>query len=857
MTTAAFNGYCTLGATVSSTSGLKSSNFLQGVIPQCKVTVYLTGTLTPATIYSNAGSGSLTNPFTANVNGSWLFFAAEGQGYDVVMSGGFQPNAYPYPVTLTDLMVGGGSGGGVTVCAPSNAIQIANTGATNLTCDSEITENTATHSIYVGGPVTGNSVSIGALNPMPSSWNLDTTTPLTAINSMTGAGSPSQVWTWNGTTGNWSPSGGGAYPGVTSDSNNGLTVVGNLASSSANQRSVGPVTSTTPYSGGAVPETVVQQVTSGGTDSTLNESRQISINNTQTTNTLGTAWAMNTTQHCYSPNDCIPFLSGTDSIGVTAVQNEGMNVHISLAEQGAVSGGTLGSPACTTTCVVSIAQTYGSTNAWGSGTEIIDLTHAYSTGAVTNISSPQVTGTGTNWDAAFGLTNAVAVTTAAINNPGSVNSFPRSNVTIPIGPVTGGGFTTGKACAFDNIDTSWQCFNVTAVGSGTITADVMGWPLTSGSVVAQGGLTGYGLSIDIDTVSPGNLKGYGNVTDQAVTGTIRQVRPIVSNQSGNIITVYVNSTGEAQFNTRAGSGVIISGAGLYHILPQVRVLDAKSTTSGLVDGTSMTTTPFVGTFNVGDTVEEAHYFAAKVTGINLLINNWQSMPGWGKGFSVTMSGTSATGGLAGLINNVNDPTIYSGLPSSLSMVTTPGYGNLQTPLGILISGPFASGLWKNYPSFGQYYRDGLIHQDCATWCPINQNIEIGSWQNNVSTFAEDALLYNPDTYATTLTAGSTSPAGGTPACQFNFKVTGFSQQGTCSGGLPLIGTLNLTTATSDSATIAGVTSSSHCVFSPTNSTAAASTVAGYVSAVGTNSVTIAHVATSASGGTMNILCSVN
>lgn len=206
-TTAAFNGYCTLGAAFSRTSGLPSSNYLQGIIPQCKVTVYLTGTLTLATIYANAGSGSLTNPFTANTTGSWLFFAAEGQGYDVVMSGGFPPNNYPVPVTLTDLIVGGGGGGsGVTVCAPVNAIQIANVGATNLTCDPEITENTSTHSIYVGGPVAGFSVNIGARSVMPATWNLDTTTGLTAIDSMTGPSTPNFVWTWNGSTGQWLPS---------------------------------------------------------------------------------------------------------------------------------------------------------------------------------------------------------------------------------------------------------------------------------------------------------------------------------------------------------------------------------------------------------------------------------------------------------------------------------------------------------------------------------------------------------------------------------------------------------------------------------------------------------------------------
>lgn len=115
--TAAFNGFCDLGGVHAVTQGLPAANFQQTVIPSCTVAVYLTGTTTPATIYADATSTPLSNPFTANsglsiASGSWLFFAATGQGYDVVLSGGIPPNTYPNPVTLTDLMIGGGGGGG-------------------------------------------------------------------------------------------------------------------------------------------------------------------------------------------------------------------------------------------------------------------------------------------------------------------------------------------------------------------------------------------------------------------------------------------------------------------------------------------------------------------------------------------------------------------------------------------------------------------------------------------------------------------------------------------------------------------------------------------------------------------------
>jgi len=46
---AAITNYCVLGGTQTVTSGLQSSNYQQGIIPSCKVTVYLTGTTTRAT----------------------------------------------------------------------------------------------------------------------------------------------------------------------------------------------------------------------------------------------------------------------------------------------------------------------------------------------------------------------------------------------------------------------------------------------------------------------------------------------------------------------------------------------------------------------------------------------------------------------------------------------------------------------------------------------------------------------------------------------------------------------------------------------------------------------------------------
>jgi hypothetical protein len=113
----AFNGYCSLGGTSAITQSLNSTNKLLGIINGCTVTVYITGTLTKATLTSD-GSTVLSNPFTANlanaVNpGAYIFYASPGVGYDVVMSGGggnpscvTAPLCYTAPVTIKGVSVG-------------------------------------------------------------------------------------------------------------------------------------------------------------------------------------------------------------------------------------------------------------------------------------------------------------------------------------------------------------------------------------------------------------------------------------------------------------------------------------------------------------------------------------------------------------------------------------------------------------------------------------------------------------------------------------------------------------------------------------------------------------------------------
>lgn len=144
--TGAITDFCKQGATPANTSGLQSSNNLQGVVPGCLVSVYVTGTTNLATIFADGSSTPLSNPFTANTTtGQWIFYAAVNQGYDVVLSGGIPPNTYQSPLTLTDLFPASAFSTTSTPAPPAFAVQLANSLANAFQADPNITINPTTH----------------------------------------------------------------------------------------------------------------------------------------------------------------------------------------------------------------------------------------------------------------------------------------------------------------------------------------------------------------------------------------------------------------------------------------------------------------------------------------------------------------------------------------------------------------------------------------------------------------------------------------------------------------------------------------------------------------------------------------
>jgi len=117
----AFRGWCEEGNQPIILSGLTSTTLAQVSHPLCLVYVYTHGGGL-ATIYSDNIGTPLANPFTAQTDGQYIFYAVNGR-YDVTM----QNAGFSQPITYSDILLcdlaqpsgscsgGGGGGGGGTL----------------------------------------------------------------------------------------------------------------------------------------------------------------------------------------------------------------------------------------------------------------------------------------------------------------------------------------------------------------------------------------------------------------------------------------------------------------------------------------------------------------------------------------------------------------------------------------------------------------------------------------------------------------------------------------------------------------------------------------------------------------------
>lgn len=95
-------GWSEKGNTLVVTSGLSSTTKTQGSFPLSTVTVYISGTLTLASLFSDNAliPTPKANPFVCNADGTFSFYAVNGR-YDIAFSGG----GIVTPFTLSDFLV--------------------------------------------------------------------------------------------------------------------------------------------------------------------------------------------------------------------------------------------------------------------------------------------------------------------------------------------------------------------------------------------------------------------------------------------------------------------------------------------------------------------------------------------------------------------------------------------------------------------------------------------------------------------------------------------------------------------------------------------------------------------------------
>lgn len=123
-----FQNWCQVGGQQVMLAGLPSTTTVQQSFPNCTVSVYFSGTLTLSPIFSDKIGTIKGNPFTANSDASFLFYASPSVPLDIVISGGGMPS----PRTFVGVVVNStGSTGALFPSTPAIVVNISTLAARN------------------------------------------------------------------------------------------------------------------------------------------------------------------------------------------------------------------------------------------------------------------------------------------------------------------------------------------------------------------------------------------------------------------------------------------------------------------------------------------------------------------------------------------------------------------------------------------------------------------------------------------------------------------------------------------------------------------------------------------------------
>lgn len=220
-----YQNWCQYGGQTVSTQGLTSTTKVQQSFPGCNVEVFVTGTGTHASLFSDSGGTSpIGNPFQANTSTGFFFFYTAVGCYDIVTSGGSLPASHTDTVCLAT----SASAGTVTsVTATNNAGALISVGVTNPTTTPVMTfglVNFGPHLFY--GNNTGSTgtpaASVIGTADLPFTYSGNTTKLLTG-GTISGTAAPLCTDASGNATTSGCPSAGGAGYQTVQDEGVGLT----------------------------------------------------------------------------------------------------------------------------------------------------------------------------------------------------------------------------------------------------------------------------------------------------------------------------------------------------------------------------------------------------------------------------------------------------------------------------------------------------------------------------------------------------------------------------------------------------------------------------------------------------------
>lgn len=231
--------------------------------------------------------------------------------------------------------------------------------------------------------------------------------------------------------------------------------------------------------------------------------------------------------------------------------------------------------------------------------------------------------------------------------------------------------------------------------------------------------------------------------------------------------------------------------------------------------------------------------------------------GYEVGDIVTVDGGNRAGrltvtavGARGLVTGISVKSagnLYDTLPS-------PGTGHSST---FPASGGSGSGLTVTLTA--TYVKIAYPSEQGCSWTVLKGNVSNavpGKYPNGSTDAAADRVDFGA---ATVTYTPPTRNSTGDETVAGNLAVKGSTTIGgsavASASQLPLSGSLTTTAAAFDTLKVAGLTPRSHCVFSATNTAAAADVIHDYISAVAANSVTLAH--TAIAGMAYDFVCTVN